>query len=190
MHANDADVAPWDQMVVVGRVARSHGNKGAVIVNLDTDFPEARFRAGNVVRVQTGDGVRALRIATARFQSGRPVLTLEGVGTMGDAEALAGAELRVPEAELAELPPGTFYHHELVGCLVTTASGDVIGTVAAIEGASGAHRLLVQPPGDDRDPIDVPLAASICTEVDPQRRVIIVNPPEGLLDLNRRRSAE
>ncbi|MGE5815987.1 MAG: hypothetical protein ACM36C_15970, partial [Acidobacteriota bacterium] len=30
----------WDALVLVGRVARAHGNKGQVIVNPETDFPE------------------------------------------------------------------------------------------------------------------------------------------------------
>ena len=55
-----------------------------------------------------------------RFQQGRPVIGLDGVETMNDAEALAGAELRVPVERLAPLPAGTFYRHDLVGCEVET----------------------------------------------------------------------
>jgi len=36
----------WDEMAVVGRIARPHGIRGQVIVNADTDFPEERFRVG------------------------------------------------------------------------------------------------------------------------------------------------
>ena len=40
-----------DDLVLVGRVARAHGNKGQVIVNPDTDFLDERFRAGAVLLV-------------------------------------------------------------------------------------------------------------------------------------------
>ena len=83
-----------DDLVLVGRVARAHGNRGQVIVNLDTDFPDERFRAGAVVMV--GRGSRAIR--EVRFHQGRPIIALEGIETMTEAEALAGAELKVPAA--------------------------------------------------------------------------------------------
>src|SRR5687768_5501850 len=101
-------------LVLVGRVARAHGNKGQVIVNLDTDFPEDRFRVGEVVLV--GADAVPRRIEQVRFHQGRPVVALEGIDTMNDAEALAGAELKVPAGDAAELPAGTFYHYDLIGC--------------------------------------------------------------------------
>ena len=106
---------------------------------------------------------------------------------MDAAEALAGAELRVPEADLVVLPAGSYYHHQLVGCTVRTLEGEVIGTVASVEGASGAHRLLVERSDESGDQVDVPLAEPICTRVDPMRGEIVVDLPDGLLDLNRRR---
>ena len=36
----------WDDLVLVGRIARTHGHRGAVIVHPDTDFPEERFVPG------------------------------------------------------------------------------------------------------------------------------------------------
>lgn len=189
MPTNDAEPPPWNEMFVVGRIARAHGNRGQVIVNVETDFPELRFQAGSVLHVRAGDQAGVLEIVAARFHAGRPVLTLAGVATMDQAEALAGLELRVPESELPRLPPGTFYHHALTGCAVRTVGGADVGTVTAVGGTPGAHRLLVRRAGDPdgvTGEIDVPLAAPICVEVDPEHRIIVVDPPEGLLELNRR----
>lgn len=175
-------------MVVVGRVARAHGNRGAVIVNVETDFPELRYQRGNLLYANVGGRVRELPISAARFHRERPVLTLDGVDTMGAAEALAGTELRVPEAALVSLPPDTFYQHQLMGCVVQTVSGEVVGTVTGVEGAAGVQRLTVRPSAeaDDHGEIEVPLAAPICVRVDPEHQVVVVDPPDGLLDLNRR----
>src|SRR5262249_61283743 len=89
-------VMRWDAMAVVGRIARPHGNRGQVIVNPETDFPQERFRVGAEVFVARGGEVTRLTIDSVRFQHERPVLGLSGVTTMDGAEALADLELRVP----------------------------------------------------------------------------------------------
>jgi 16S rRNA processing protein RimM len=169
-------------MAVVGRIARSHGNRGQVIVNPETDFPDARFAAGSVLYVRGGDRPREIRVTSARFHRGRPIIAMEGIGTIDAAEALAGEELRVPEAALEALPDGSFYRHELVGCDVETTSGTRIGKVSGVAGEAGVSWLVVDKAGEE---ILIPLAAGICVRIRPGERRIIVDPPEGLLDLNR-----
>jgi 16S rRNA processing protein RimM len=169
-------------MAVVGRIARAHGIRGQVIVNPDTDFPDDRFRPGARLYVRRGDETGALTITTARFHSGRPVIGIDGVETMNDAEALAGLELRVPVEELAPLPSGTFYHHDLAGCRVVTAGGEYVGTVEGVEGGHDGSRLVVA--GTRGGEILIPLAADICRTIDVAGKRIVIEPPDGLLDLN------
>jgi 16S rRNA processing protein RimM len=171
----------WAQMALVGRIARAHGNRGQVIVNLDTDFPEARFRPGAELFTMRGGVVDTLRLTAVRFQGGRPVIGVAGVETIEAAERLAGLELRIPAEHLAALPPGTFYHHDLVGCRVETASGAPVGVVEGVEGTLGGSRLVV---AGARGEILIPLAARICTTIDVDAKRIVIDPPEGLLDLN------
>ena len=172
----------WDAMAVVGRIARAHGNRGEVIVNVETDFPQDRFRPGAEVFIERRGVVEALRLARVRFQHERPVLAIEGVETMNDAEALAGFELRVPVDRLAALPAGTFYRHELIGCRVETGSGAAVGVVKDVEGTVGGSRLIVD--GGSRGEILIPLAAEICRAIDIAGQRIVIEPPEGLLELN------
>ena len=120
-----AIVADWETMVVVGQIARAHGNRGQVIVNPETDFPDVRFQEGAVLVALVGNDTREVRIAGVRFKSGRPVIALDGVTTIDAAESLAGVKLMVPEAALSNLSPGTYYQHDLVGCLVTTVEGSL-----------------------------------------------------------------
>jgi 16S rRNA processing protein RimM len=170
-----------DDLLLIGRVARAHGNRGQVIVNPETDFAEDRFRVGRVVRVGTADRGVPRAIVSVRFHQGRPVVALEGIGTMNDAEALAGAELWVPESSLEPLPPETFYRHDLVGCEVRRKSGESVGRVTAVAGTLDRSHLVVE---GERGEVLIPLAAPICVTVDPAARVIVVDPPEGLLELN------
>ena len=80
-----------DDLLLVGRVARAHGNRGQVIVNLETDFPEERFKVGRSAAGGTGGTKRARSPRSGFTRAGRSS-RCDGVETMNDAEALAGAE--------------------------------------------------------------------------------------------------
>jgi len=176
-------MSDWEGAILVGVVARTHGNRGEVIVNAETDFPEERFREGAQLMTRRKDSSLAtLEVATMRMHQGRPVILFKGVASMNDAELLAGQELRIAEddgdAEL--LGEGEYYHRDLIGCAVVTESGESIGEVTAIEGDRSATRLVVR---SRRNEVLIPLADAICT-VDVKAKRITVRPPEGLLELN------
>ena len=167
-----------EDLVLVGRVARAHGNKGQVIVNPETDFPDERFRIGATLLV--GEAATPRRIREARFQKGRPIISLDGIDTMNDAEALAGAELKMPASELPPLPAQTYYRHDLVGCEVRTKDGQSIGKVTDVEGTLERSCLVIARTGGE---VMVPMVDTICVSVDPAGKVIVIDPPEGLLEL-------
>jgi 16S rRNA processing protein RimM len=168
-------------MVLVGRIARPHGHRGQVIVDPATDFPEERFAAGAILHTLRDGRPGTVTIAAMRIHQGRPVLALEGVETMNEAELLAGLELRVPESELTALPEGTYYEHDLIGCRLVTTDGREVGTVRTIEGGGGMIRLIA---GSGRGEIQVPLVHEICVAIDVVHKRIMIDPPEGLLDVN------
>lgn len=173
------------ELLLVGRVARAHGNKGQVIVNPDTDFPGDRFAQGKTLIVEQGGQQVERRIVSVRFQQGRPILALAGIESMDAAEALAGAELKVPADSLAPLPAQTYYRHDLIGCEVRTKDGDVVGTVTDVEGPLERSRLVVARQGGEAL---IPMVAEIVVDVDTAARSITVNPPPGLIDLDARTS--
>ena len=175
-------MSEWDDAILIGVVARTHGNRGEVVVNPETDFPEERFREGAELMTRLKDGSPAtMEVVTMRMHQGRPVILFKGVASMNDAELLAGMELRVAEDDLDELlEDGEFYQRDLIGCTVVTESGDHIGEVSAVEGERGAMRLVVR---SRRNEVLIPLADEICT-VDLEAKRITVRPPEGLLELN------
>ena len=173
----------WDDAILIGVVARTHGNRGEVIVNAETDFPAERFRQGAQLMTRRKDGSDAtLEVATMRMHQGRPVILFAGIASMNDAELLAGQELRIAEdegdAEL--LGEGEYYHRDLIGCAVVTENGDAIGEVAAVQGGGGQSRLVVR---SRRNEVLIPLVDEFCT-VDVKAKRITVRPPEGLLELN------
>jgi 16S rRNA processing protein RimM len=174
-------MAGRDDAILVGVVARSHGNRGEVILNSETDFPEERFQAGAHVEGRGKDGREvALEVATMRMHQGRPVVRFVGYESIGDAEALAGLELMADAGDAPVLAEGEYYHRDLIGCEVVTRDGTAIGQVSGVEGERGANRLVVR---GRRGEVIIPLADEIC-QVNLDERRITVTPPEGLLELN------
>ena len=168
-------------MVLVGRIARPHGLRGQVVVNPETDFVEDRFVTGATMWTRSDRGDETLTISSARVQSGRPIVGFDGFASIDDVERLSGLELRVPEESLRSLGEGVYYQHQLVGCIVATGSGERIGEVIRVDGGAGGSVLVVK---GARGEVLVPFAQHICVEVDIASRRIVIDPPDGLLELN------
>lgn len=172
----------WDTLIAVGRIVRPHGIRGQVVVASETDFGNERFRPGAVMSIATAEGSRELHVSSSRPHDGRWIVGFEGVATMNEAEALRGAELRVTPDSLHALDQTRFYVHDLVGCDVRTTGGESVGRVDRVELGTGTPLLVVL---GRRGEVLVPLAETICRRVDVEAKEIEIDPPEGLLDLNK-----
>jgi len=106
------------------------------------------------------------------------IFKFAGIDTISDAERLAGADVAIPIEERAELPEGEYFQSDLIGCEVFDATGRSLGVVTDFEETGGTPLLQI---GSD---LLIPFAKSICTQIDAQNKRIVVNPPDGLLDLN------
>ncbi|MGY1739811.1 MULTISPECIES: ribosome maturation factor RimM [unclassified Blastococcus] len=173
-----------DDTVVVGRIGRPHGVRGEVTVEVRTDDPELRFAPGAVLRTEPA-GRGPLTVAGRRWHREVLLLRLEGpagpVDSREDAEDLRDTELHVPVAELPELDdPDTYYDHQLVGLAARLADGSPLGEVVAVR-HEGADLLVVRRP--DRGDALVPFVTAIVPTVDLAGGFLVVDPPEGLLDL-------
>ena len=184
MKATDGLETDWTSMILVGVIARTHGRRGEVIVNLETDFRELRFLVNALLYAKVDGVIRPLKVEAVRFSGARPVLAFAGVNTIDEAEPLAGYELRIPVSDQQPLPGGLFYEHDLIGCKVLTVEKVTVGVVTGIQGEPGSNRLLVTLPGT-QEQVDIPLVDSICVRVEPSQGVVVIDPPVGLLELNR-----
>jgi 16S rRNA processing protein RimM len=165
-------------MVLVGRIARPHGLRGEVLIQPETDFPEVRFAAGSTLYARQGDEVVALEIDRSRAHVGRPLVGFRGLERIEDVEDI-GRELRIPESALAPLPEGEYYWYQYVGAPVQTEAGETVGAVVRVEPTGGTGVLIVQ---RGQEEVQIPLTPVMCPVLRPD--LIVVRPPEGLLDLN------
>jgi 16S rRNA processing protein RimM len=169
------------ELVLVARVARPRGLKGEVACDLLTDFPERFDRVEELIAVFPGGRRERLALEGHWLHGGRVVLKFGGYDTPEAAAALAGCELAVPESEAVELEEGEFYDWQLEGCRVETVGGREVGAVREVLHTGGEAPVLVILNGEGRENL-VPLAESICVEVDVGAKLIRVDAPEGLLE--------
>ena len=169
------------ELVAVARVAKPRGVKGEVACDLLTDFPERFEGLEELVAVFPGGRRERLKLEGQWLHGGRVVLKFAGFDSPEASAALAGCELAVPESEAVELEEGEFYDWQLQGCRVETVEGVSLGTVREVLHTGGeAHVLIIR---DERERENlVPLAGSICVEIDVGAKLIRVDAPEGLLE--------
>jgi 16S rRNA processing protein RimM len=143
MPASHEPVAAW---LHAGRVGRPHGLDGSFYV---THPQPALLDEGRTLLV----GDRNDEIVRRAGTDAKPIVRLAGCGDRGAAEALRGAELRVPRAEAPALENEEWWPEELEGCHVVDGPREV-GVVRGlrampscelleVERASGAGELLV-----------------------------------------------
>ncbi len=177
----DEDGLDSVELVIVARVAKPRGVKGEVAADLLTDFPERFEGLEELIAVFPGGRRTRLALEGHWFHGDRVVLKLEGYDSPEDASALAGCELAVPESEAVELEEGEFYDWQLEGCRAETIEGRALGTVREVLHTGGEAHVLVIRDEAEREHL-IPLAESICVEIDTDAKLIRVDAPEGLLE--------
>ncbi len=178
-----------DEWVSVARLGRTRGLKGEIYG--DSGIEAERLGRLEHVWLRTPEGAwlrerEPLEIGKVRAFKDRLVFQFVGVDSIEAAEALERCEVLIPKAERQPLEPGEFYFADLVGCEVfDRASGRKLGVVTGWQQYGGPDVLEVQVEGAPPETVAmVPFARSICVEIDPAGRRIVVDPPEGLLVLN------
>jgi 16S rRNA processing protein RimM len=174
------DDAGSSELVVIARAVKARGLKGEVAAELLTDFPE-RFEDVEELVLVSPSGERTVgQLEAYWFQNDRVILKLAGYDDVDAAKQLVGYEFAVPESDRVPLPEDHYYDWELEGCEVK-AGNKLIGRVSSVLRTGGAEILVIT----DEKGIErlVPLADSIVVEIDPAAKTIVVDPPEGLLDL-------
>jgi 16S rRNA processing protein RimM len=174
------DQGELPELIAVARAVKTRGLRGEIVADLLTDFPERFSRLEKLIAVQANGSRESLRIEESWLQGKRLVLKFAGYDSIEAAQPLIGCELAVPEAERVELPGDQFYTWELIGCRVETINGEVLGVVRDVTVTGGPAILMID--GHHRELL-IPMAEDICVEIDVERKLIRVDPPEGLLEL-------
>ena len=168
------------ELVIIARAVKPRGLKGELVAELLTDFPE-RFEDLEELVLVSPNGERSVgRLENYWFQNDRVILKMAGCDDVEAAKELVGFEFAVPESERVPLPSDHYYDWELEGCTVKVGS-ESIGKVQSVIRTGGTEILAI---ADEHGKESlIPLVDSIVVQIDAAAKTIVVDPPEGLLDL-------
>jgi 16S rRNA processing protein RimM len=167
------------ELVAFGKVVRSQGRDGRVKLRLAEKGPTGF--GGARVYLRRAAGFEEFIVESLALDRNAYFLKLRGIDTLAAADALAGAEVYAAAADFRRLEGDRFYDFEVLGSRVVTRDGTEVGEVAAVLDAGGRPLLVVRRGNAD---VFVPFNATICVKVDPVAGEILIDPPDGLLDLN------
>lgn len=170
-----------EPLIIVARAVRSRGLKGELVAELLTDFPGRFEQVSELVGVAPTGERNPFTLENYWFQNDRLIIKLTGYDSVETANTLVGYKFGLPEDQRVQLPSDEYYDWELEGCSVETAGGATIGKVREVMRTGGVE-LLVVTDGALHERF-IPMTRSIVVNVDVAGKKILVDPPEGLLDL-------
>jgi 16S rRNA processing protein RimM len=168
--------------ILIAEVDRVRGLAGEVVVTVHADDPARMARLTGVFMKEPGGGWRELPVQGVKRLGARAVLKLGGYDSVEQARALVGRELFIPRSASTPAPSGRYYAYQLEGLEVRLTDGRLVGTVAEVLTHGPQSLLVVQGPDGE---VLVPVVPAICRELDEEAGVLTIEPPEGLLEVNR-----
>lgn len=172
-----------DRLLAVGRIRKAHGLKGDCVIFPLTGTPERLFAVGRELWLLDLNGVAVggpIEVARGRAYHRQWLVAFSGYSDRTTAERLTGLFLAVPAESLDPPEEGEVYLHELVGFAVQDRDGNALGLVTTCLDLPGGVTLEVQ--GPKREFL-LPFKREFVVELDRQGRRVLVDLPDGLMEL-------
>lgn len=117
------------KLVAIGRLLRPHGVRGELVLEPFGDFPEW---LAEVETVYLGEPPQPHRLAGTRLHRRQWLLQLADCADRNAAEAYQGQLVQIAADYIPPLPPGHYYHHQIIGLTAVTEEGEVLGPVSEV----------------------------------------------------------
>ncbi|MDI9859801.1 MULTISPECIES: ribosome maturation factor RimM [Flectobacillus] len=163
----------------LGKITKTHGVKGEVILWLDVDFPEDYEEMDSVFLEVRGELVPFF-MDSYQLRGNRAIVKFEDCDTFEKAEELLNLQAFLPLEVLPELDGEQFYYHEVIGFQVIDEKLGALGLVQTVY-AMQAQDLLVM--SYQNKEVLIPVDPEIVLGADKEAQTLQVNLPEGLLDV-------
>lgn len=156
------------ELISIATISRAHGIQGAFRIHCNP-VHVPYFKTLPVVSINGSDH----RISKVGGTDAGPILTVEGITTRTESEALRGVTIEVDAVHLPEREDDEFLVAELDGCDVHDQAGVSIGTVTQVRllPANDVLDVALHAGGE----VLVPFIADAVPEVDIEARVIVVD---------------
>lgn len=166
------------EFIAIGRILAPWGVNGKLKVKVLTDFPE-RFTPGARVYIKQ----QAMTVGEVAWHKGMALVKIETVEDIKKATNLVGEDIEIQVGQLRPLPEGSYYHFELVGLTVFTATGKRLGRITGVLSMAGNDNYVVKGEGGE---ILIPAVADVIKAIDLEKRTMTIEAIPGLLELNQK----
>jgi 16S rRNA processing protein RimM len=172
------------QYLAIARILRPQGRSGEVAAEILTDFSGRFDQLREAFLGEPGQVPKQVDVERCWPHKGQVILKFSGIDSIESASLLRGLQVMISWEHRVPLPPHHYYLCELEGCrVILEGQGSEIGTVTEVEPTGGVDVLHVVRP-DGGAEVLIPLAQEICSRIDIAAKLIVIDPPEDLLDLN------
>jgi 16S rRNA processing protein RimM len=168
-----------DSCFELGHVIKIHGIKGEVLVFIDADDP-LRYNDLESVFVEIKHKLIPFFIEGININGHDAIIKFEEVESIEQARKLLKSRLFLPLKILPDLGNDDFYFHEIIGYEVIDINTGKLGSIKSIYEANGNNLISTIHKGKE---ILIPLNKCLITRLDKEKREIIMDLPEGLIDI-------
>jgi len=169
-----------EECFFVGKIVKKFSFKGEVLVKLDTDDPEAFTEMESVLVEHRNNLIPFFIQKSALHKSELLRIKFEDIDTEADAESLLGSDLYLPLDLLPKLEDDQFYFHEIVGFKIIDQQFGEVGIVTGVNDMTAQALFIIDRQGTE---ILIPMNDEFIIKVDKLHKEIILNCPDGLIDL-------
>ena len=164
----------------LGKIVKKYSFKGEILVKLDTDEPEI-YDGLESVFIDLKGNLIPFFIENAQLHKSELLrIRFEDVNTEEDADAILKSNLYLPLEFLPKLEGDKFYFHEIIGFTAKDINFGDIGIITGVNDSTAQALFEIDRDGTE---ILIPMNDHFIKKVDKENKVILVETPEGLIDL-------
>jgi 16S rRNA processing protein RimM len=163
----------------IGFILKPHGLKGEVTISLDVSAPEDMESLQSVF-LEKDNRLIPYFIEAISVRGPKAFIKFEDVNSLEMAAEISRQGIYIPKPERAKSKQGEFYPDEVIGYKVSTESDELIGIIKEVM-EEGPNPMLVL--DHDNKEVLIPLNSPFIENVDKRKKQIVVNLPEGFLDI-------
>ncbi|MCY4205786.1 MAG: ribosome maturation factor RimM [Bacteroidetes bacterium] len=173
-----------ENLLIVGRIVRTHGLKGECKVVPESDDPNRLQSLKRIWLGATPQTAELYEITGTRLQTSKRgtivLMQFSGIHTVSDAERLGKPLVFAYQEDLPPLQPGEFFLHDLFGIEVVTEEGEIVGKLKDVWETQNYPLYLIERPGNKE--IFIPAVPSLIVSTHIEQKRLVVRAVEGLLE--------
>ena len=164
----------------LGKIVKKYSFKGELLVKLDTDDPSIYTKMESVFIDKNKNLIPFFIERSSLHKSTLLRVKFEDIDSEEDADKLLKSELYLPLEFLPQLTGNKFYYHEIFGFEAEDLSFGLIGIIKGVNDNTNQAILEIDRNGSE---ILIPLIDDFIKSVDRAQKKIILEVPEGLIDI-------